>query len=407
MKHITLLTLALLASLLLGCATDDGAKRTSTSIDYWEKNKGDCAEVLKSPHAYGLTRLSHCTKMWEMYRHVDQIPLKERSMYAVAFSEVSHKSPDPYDRAVADAALSRICIPRHPLGNNGQVREEIPDNMVCTSVSDTTIGGQAVASSNPFERIKNTVQVQSVPDRKMAEASNLHKRATAERKKKAFGAAIRLYNEALDANPFYVAAKYDLAGAQAISGDERGALRSLEELYTWNDPVADQQLIRARSDNDFESLRDNPNFKLLTGYVRIALVNGAGTIGESTVAAMRNRLESRNFAVAEIGKSNRPELVPQIWYREGFEDYAYRIRDALGQSRMNVALMRNADTLNDILVVWGQPEAAQLGAGQSAPVVQGKRAQGSDNKLDDLVKQVDDTKGSVDSARDTGKKLTP
>ena len=63
-------------------------------------------------------------------------------MYAVAFSKVSYLAPDPYDRAIADAALARICIPRHPLGNNGEIIEQIPDKDDCVSkLSDLSIQG--------------------------------------------------------------------------------------------------------------------------------------------------------------------------------------------------------------------------------------------------------------------------
>lgn len=328
-------------------------------------------------------------------------------MYAIAFSTVSHKSTDPYDRGVADAALARICIPRHPMGSNGQIREEIPDKLECnSSVTDISITGQGVASSNPFARTKGTVEVEEVSDKDAKKARDLYKKATAQRKKKALGKAISLYKDALEANPFDVSAKYDLACAYAVDGDERAALRHLEELYTWDDPDAERRLVKARTDEDFEGIRDNANFKLLTGYVRVALVNGASALGEPTVAAMKKKLEKNDVAIAEIGKSNRVELQPQIWYREGFEDYAYQIKEILGQSKMTVNVMRNVATPNDVLVVWGQPEAAQYAVGQSAPVVQGKRAQGSDNKLDDFVKGVEDAKKSVDNAADVGSSLT-
>ena len=77
---------------------------------------------------------------------------------------------------------------------------------------------------------------------------------------------------------------------------------------------------------------------------------------------------------------------------------------------MSVQLLRPSDpnfrTNNDVLVVWGQPEATAYGAGQSNPVVQGQRAQGSDNKLDDFVKDIEESKQSVEHTRDVGKSLT-
>ena len=394
-----------ICALFMGCASDGGPK--DTTMNYWDKKKGNCDEVLSMPHAYQLSQISYCTKMWETYRYVDNIPIKERSMYAVAFSTVSYNSPDPYDRGVADAALARICIPRHPRDSSGQIREEIPDSLQCDSnVKDINISGQAIASSNPYARIKRSVRIKEVADKDTKAANAAYKRATEQRKKKSLGKAIDLYREALSNDPYHVSAKYDLACALAVSGNDTESLRHLEELYTWDDSEAEQRIVKARTDEDFESIRDNPNFKLITGYVRVALINGASSIGEPTVAEMKKKLESKNIPVAEVGKSHRVELQPQIWYREGFDGYAYKIKEILGKNKMLVQAMKNTDSNNDILIVWGQPEATAIGAGQSKPVVQGTRAKGSDNKLDDLVKEVEGTKNSVDHAQDVGNKLT-
>ena len=405
MRHFSIAAFVILGMWLCCCATDDAPK--DATMNYWDKKKGDCDEVLKSPYAYRLSQITQCTKMWEMYRYVDNIPLKERSMYAVAFSMVSHKAEDPYDRAVADAALARICVPRHPLGSDGQVREEMPEKLECSSaVTDISIKGQAVASSNPYQRMKRTVEVSEPSDKEMSRATGLNKKASTQRSKNNLGKAVGLYRDALEVYPYYVAAKYDLACALAVSGDERGALRELEELNSWDDSEAEQRLVKARSDEDFEGIRDNPNFKLITGYVRVVIVNGASTIGEERVADMKKRLEMKNVPIAQIARSDRVVMSPQIMYREGFEDYAYKIRDMLGNSKIAVTLNRQAGGIDDVIVLWGQPEAAAYGAGQSAPVVQGKRAEGSDNKLDDLVKGVEDTKKSVDHAKDVGNSLT-
>lgn len=403
---VTLLASIGFLAFFAGCATDESPK--DTTMNYWDKKKGDCEQVLKAPHAYSLSQITHCTKLWESYRYVDNIPLKERSMYAVAFSTVSHKATDPYDRGIADAALARICIPRHPLDSSGQVREEIPDSLNCDNkITDISISGQAVASSNPYARIKRTKPVSEVSDSEAKASNAAYKKATDARKKKNLGKAISLYKEALSKNPYNVSAKYDLACALSVDGDESEALRNLEELYTWDDAEAEQRIAKARTDVDFDNIRDNPNFKLITGYARIVLINGASSIGAEQVDKMKKKLEKRNVPVAEVAKSNRIELTPQIWYREGFEDYAYQIKDILAiPSKVSVQLLRDGDPTNDILIVWGQKEAAAYGVGQDKPVVQGKRAQGSDNKLDDFVKSVEDTKNSVDHTRDVGKSLT-
>ena len=397
---------AVTSSIMVGCAETTTASRSGVSNpNYWDKKKGDCDTVLMMPYAYDLSQVSRCTKLWEMYRYVDELPLKERSKYAVAFSQVSYSASDPYDKAIADAALKRICIPRHPLDGNGNVKEVIPDSLECDAVSNVSIGGQGVVSSNPYARSRRQVTVSEPSASQTKAATSAYKKATKTRKTSA-SKAIPLYREALEADPYYVAAKYDLACALAVVEDDRAALKELEDLYTWDDDEAEQRLVKARTDEDFTYLREDPNFKLLTGYVNIAIINGAGSIGMQTVANMKKKLEAKNYSVSTVGKSNRPELVPVIWYREGFEDYANKIKEALGQRKMAVKLLAKPSTSNDILVVWGQPEAASIGVGQNAPVVQGQRAQGSENKLDDMLNQVDQATSTVDHAKAAREKVT-
>ena len=384
------------------CETTETAQKGS-NVNYWDKKKGDCESVLSMPHAYTLQQITYCTKLWEMYRYVEDIPLKDRSMYAVAFSQVSHTTNDAYDKSVADAALTRICIPRHPMGSDGMIREQIPDQLACNKITSVKPGGRDIASANPFLRIKGTVTVEEPSASQIKEATAAYKKATKTRKSNP-SKAIAQYGEALRADPYYVAAKYDLASAQAITGDERGALKTLEELYSWDDSEAEARLEKARTDEDFESIRANPNFKLMTGYVSIALINGAGSLGEPQVAAIKKKLESSNYIIETVGKSNCVESTPQIWYREGFEDYAQTIKRILNQKNMSVKMMTKPTSDNDVLVVWGQPSA--IGAGQHAPTVQGTRAQGSENKIEDMLNAADNAGKTVDHAKDTAGKVS-
>ncbi len=414
MKHSLvriLLASAAAVFLIAGCASNSGPK--DSTMNYWDKKKGDCEDVLKSPHAYDLSRVAYCTKMWETYRYVDKISTKDRSRYAVAFSMVSYNSSDPYDRGIADAALTRVCIPRHPMDADGQIREEIPETLDCnTQMTDISIAGQAVASANRFEPRKRTVQVGEVSDAEFKASNVAYKKATEQRKKKAYGKAVTLYKEALVHNPYNVSAKYNLACVLSLQDDEQAALYQLEELYTWDDYEAERRLEEARTSSDFDNIRDNPNFKLMTGYVRVAMINGARNIGAPMIATMKKKLEARSIPIAEVGRSTRVEMQPQIWYRDGFEDYAQKIKDVIGIQKISVKAMKNSDLRdndsgNDVLVVWGQPEASiNDTVGQKPPVVQGKPVQGSSNKLDDVLQEAEQQKQTTDHAKQVGDSLT-
>lgn len=409
-SRLTVLCLFICALLMLGCASTN--TKETASAKYWNSHKGDCDQILLMPHAYSLTQVAYCTKMWETYRYVNELELKDRSKYAVAFSAVSHKSADPYERAIADIALARICIPRHPIKENGEIREEIPDQLVCTKgFSDFSVSGQGMASSNPFAKMKRKFQIPDISSGDIKTSNSAYRKANEQRyKKKSISKAIGLYNDALDANPYNVQAKYALASALATENEEEKALYHLEEMYKWDDDEAESMLSKAKNDQDFENIRDNPNFKLLTGFAHVVLINGATKIGFSQVDIIRKKLKAKSVVIADIARSERVEIMPQIWYREGFEDQAEQIKDILNFRNVSFQRMKVRDEPADIMVVWGQPEATAFGAGQKPPVIQGVPPQGSKDFLDDTLKAIEDQKkaaenleGSVTSVSDAVK----
>ena len=44
-----------ICALFMGCASDGGPK--DTTMNYWDKKKGNCDEVLSMPHAYQLSQI--------------------------------------------------------------------------------------------------------------------------------------------------------------------------------------------------------------------------------------------------------------------------------------------------------------------------------------------------------------
>jgi tetratricopeptide (TPR) repeat protein len=377
-------------------------------VDYWEMRKGNCEQVLGAPQAYGHEELVQCMKVWETYRSVHDLSLSVRSMYAVAFSKVWYDTEDLYTKAIADVALGRLCVKRHPLVN-GQVKEELPSELACgttqhitenkdPSVTDTLVAAQ----ESPITSKRGTVPVDKVSDKRAKKAATSNKNGVRSAGKKAYGKAVESYEAALETYPHYVTAKYNLVCVLALMGDTTEAMRHLEELYTWDDSEVEARLIKARTDEDLVLLRDIPEFKQMTGYFRLVLANGAGEIGVEPLTRIKTELEARRFVISDVRNLKQPLLTPTIWYRDGFEDYVSTFKTIIGTQKVKTFKI-DWDTLEDVIVAWGQPEAASLaGTGQAAPVVQGTRASGDSGGLDDVTKAIKDTQGSVEGAVDAG-----
>ena len=406
---VAIACMALFLTVFASCESMDGDKSVSsaTNDDVWKKKQGNCENVLRNKNS-PLAQVIDCTKTWETYRDVSNIPLTERSMYAVAFSRVSYQASDEYERAIADAALARICIPRHPVNEStGEVMERVPSELECNSnVSDLGIAGQGMASGNRYDKLRRSVTILAVSANDASSSEKLRKDADKAKKKGQYDSAIGLYKKALALNPYNINAKYNLAATYSLNMDENESLRELEDLYSWDDDDAEERIDSAANNDDFYNVRDNPNFKLMTGYMRIIITNGAKDFGTKKVQEWKEKLAKNNITVSAMGKSNNAVIAPQIFYREGFDAYAMRIRNILGLPK-NTPMMVQKDKNNDadIILVWGQPEAATVASGQTSPLVQGKRTEGG-NKLDELTKGVEDAKGSVSNAKDTGSNIT-
>ena len=405
--------LTLTAVFTMACATTQEKPKPLNATAQWNNHKGNCDQVLKTPHGYTLSEVANCTKLWESYRYVNELDIGTRSKYAVAFSMVSHKSDDVYDQMIANVALARVCIPRHPMGNDGQIREEIPDMLECQKLSEVIVSGGGGGYSSPnnvtsIATMKRSIPVKEVSAASEKASSTAYKKAAEQRKKQSMGRAISYYRDALENNPFNVSAKYDLATLLALEGDEDGALAQLTDLYKWDDEEAQMKLSKASFDDDFASIRDNMTFKQLTGYVRISIFNGTGNLGINDVESIRKKLEKKKIPIAESKFNDTIELAPKIVYREGYEDYAENIKNILKLKNLKLVAMKEKDAMNDvndIRIIWGDPKAREIN-GQDAPIVTGDRAQGSDDIINDIANKIESGKKQADSIKKLGTDLS-
>jgi len=184
------LLIALLASLFalatLGCEPEKEVETGPEEVNYWEQRKGNCEQVLTSPYAFKKEDVTRCMKVWETYRNVGDMSVDLRSMYAVAFSYAWYNSEDEYTRAIADAALARLCIPRHPMGNDGRIDEQVPTSLQCGAAQMASAekgaggaeggGTQNVAAeeANELAQLRGSVKTEVVSkrNRKKAKRAN-------------------------------------------------------------------------------------------------------------------------------------------------------------------------------------------------------------------------------------------
>ncbi len=123
------------------------------------------------------------------------------------------------------------------------------------------------------------------------EAKRLNQRALRRHRKLELEAAVGLYREALEAWPGHPFSRYNLGCALALLGRKEAALRELEVLAALGDDASLWRLRRARVDEDFVDVRDDPSFRRLTSYVPVE-VSWSPTLegdsaGEELVRSLR------------------------------------------------------------------------------------------------------------------------
>ena len=364
--------------------------------EHWEQYKENCEDVLRDPYAFDLARVLQCTKVWETYREVTDLSTDLRSMYATGFSRLYHEARGPA-RAIAKAALNRVCIPPHRLGDDGKVIEEPPKQLDCGDGNPFVETQQANSLEAKIKQRKaknvpaDVEQAIKLSKRKgLIDPKKISARSEAKLNRTFFEGqqlytagryadAIPKFQKVLKRYAFHIPAKYYLARAYAQLNAPERAVQTLAEMYTWNSPKVEQILfLNAKTDPDLEGLRTDLRFKVMTGYRRTMVLNGAGAENEAVMADFTKlvfELQEKGLDFeGRIGADKQIRLFPIVYYRPIFKREAETLRTLIGSDQTRLSTI-TWDTREDFVIIWGAPEASALFAGdaQAAPVVQGER----------------------------------
>lgn len=191
-----------------------------------------------------------------------------------------------------------------------EVGAELPD-----SVAETAAGPEVIAAvaAGTFEGgLDDGLRAAlSAPPRDGArdEARRLNKLGLEQHKKKALDAAIEQYQAALAAYPGFPFARYNLACALALKGQDEAALFQLAALAWLANERADQtsrdRLAAARIDPDFERLRDDARFRELTGATVILVAWAASDEARAEARRLVKVLRDARWP-ARVGTSGWP-----------------------------------------------------------------------------------------------------
>ncbi len=340
----------------------------------WDRAKEDCDKVLsKRAKAKHVARLRKCAELWETHREVDGLSPKAKKKAQHAFSVLYYAGGDE-DKDLAYDALRRMGVRRLKRGQVGMAER----------------GGQAAAPASLPE----------VSASRKKSARGLVSKGLKLHKRKKFRKALSLYERAIKADPNHLSGHYNAACASARLGDVSGAVDLLGEIRGRGTRAARRLLMDARTDKDFRKIRHRPEFKQVTGYAEIVLLNGAGAEGQPHVRRLKRALRDNGRKPAFVGTDEASRGRPLVWYKAGFEAVAEEIKNIVEPDKTKLKLIDFNTAIGrydfDIYAVWGMPHKAGLLA---LPEVERRKRSGSsggdsDNPLDAIRK----AKGTVEDA---------
>lgn len=145
---------------------------------------------------------------------------------------------------------------------------------------------------------------------------------------------------------------YNLACATAKQGQGPPTYERLQWLSDLGTEDAIERLIKARTDGDFAKVNKDPEFKRITGYARIRVVNTLGEPGEKAMENIEIMLKEMGHERPDTADSKDKRDAPQVLFKPHAKAQTAVISSLLNHPRVRIDPMTE-DSPYDIIILWG------------------------------------------------------
>jgi len=288
--------------------------------------------------------------LWVTYSSRAGLSAKDSRKYAVAFNRL-HQEAEPGLAWIAVQALQRLGL--EPEGQRASsAGATSPRATSPPPVERRTSSFGPPPSSASASAGKAPAKQASSKDWKSADAA-VKKGLKLHRKKK-YKPALAQYDKALARVPVHTKALYNAAGALALLDRIPEAVERLRAMRATDTEDGYARLAKARGDRDFESARTNADFKEVTGYAKVIILNSLGEYGEEEVERIQEYVEGAGYPVADVladRLENRPS--PIIWHQPGVAKSTAYILSKLVNHPKTMLVPIDWETDVDIAISWG------------------------------------------------------
>jgi hypothetical protein len=300
--------------------------------DSWNGNASDCIKAFGAPASADGSRLTRCAGLFGADANLDGMSAGDRGTCEKGLRWL-YDNGDATGAKVARSALVRLGI-------------QLP------------VRGQASASAGKSAQTERPkYDPPEVSDADSKAANKLVDDGVKLLKKQKWAGGVKILEKALAKDPRGVRALYNLACGEAnIESKRPKALEHLQNLADLGDDAATKALLKTRSDDDFMPLRDNLEFKRITGYARVLIVNTIGTPGEKGAENVQKLLDKLELKKVDSKDEDKPTNHPVIQFREHAKALTGLLASLIDHKDVHPALEpMQGEGKYDVIIRWGTP----------------------------------------------------
>ena len=341
------------ARVLLAGAAVGFAIPASVLANDWDVNAGDCVRAFGAPDKADERKLLACADLFSSEARLQLLSAADKAAAEKGLRWLYENGSDLAAKVARDG-LFRLDIKLPP--------------------RDKREGGKpaaAAATAAVAERKRYDPPEAKEADRKAADA--LAKDAVGLLKKKKWAAGAGALEKALAKDPRSEFVLYNLACAEAnVTAKQPKAVPHLQDMGDLGTDVALDRLVKARADSDFEAIRETGDFKRVTGYMRVQIVNTMGPAGETAVENIEKLLIGLGHRKPDQVEGDPALQAPIIQSKANTRAQTALVAELLGNPNARLDPLPESHKY-DMVIRWG-------------------------GKLDEKGKPVDNGPASVDDA---------
>jgi hypothetical protein len=355
------------------------------AADQWPSKGKECdTGAFKTPESTEVAELSRCSKAWIAYRTDLKAVKGEYKDRVVLAMQILYKKGDEADATRAKDILGKLGITELPTRVAAEPpKPKVPPRKVFSPPAPTKAELAAAKKTNGAGY-------------GAAQKNELKK-------------AIELYEKAIAAAPGWPIPHYNAACIAARLKEEprmANHLMNLRDLALGGNAEAAGYMKQARTEKDFTGFRDeSTEFKRITGYAKIKVINHIGEKGEENVDNLVGSLEKLGYSAESKESEKKVDKMPVIYFAEHARTQAFVTKQLIDHPKLQTKAMPKDklcgdDGCYDVVVQWSDETKGDPKSRVADPATAEKKIAELEKKQDELLSKPDEAIDELNEALD-------